>query len=74
MKSIKKQLHYGIILILAAMATAYLFHIDDEGYPKSQDSLTVIISVGTFYTLLLSLPIGAVYFGIKYFISRPSNK
>ncbi len=74
MRLSKNYLHYCIILIMAAMATAYLFHIDDEGYPQSHDSLTVIIPVSAFYTILLSLPIGAVYFGVKKFIMRSTNK
>ncbi len=59
---------------MAALATAYLFHIDDEGYPQSHDSLAVLIPVSAFYTILLALPIGAVYFGVKRFITWLTNK
>jgi len=45
---------------LAALTTAYLFYTDDEGYPKSDDSVLLTVSVFCFYTGLITALLASV--------------
>ena len=64
---------YWIILFSSVALTIYLSTIDDQEYPQSHDSMSMIMGVGTFYTLFFFSLFSGVFYGITDIPLRKRN-
>ena len=66
-----KRKYLIVLFTISAVITGYLYVTDDEGYPKSHDSIGLIISVFAFYTgIIFGMLIALFYTFILPFLKK----